>query len=342
MSIRFACTNCRQALGIAARKAGSTVRCPKCQTEQTVPTMEPPAAIVHSVAPLQQADVEKQSAQATSSAAPKVAIRPSVEGSPSFSSLTIEIATPIKPSFSGLVFDEVGAALDTPPARAAAAATTLARTSETHNRSLEGRNQLPVDRSLVAIPRKVLYAQAILIAVVAVAAFSIGYLSGRGPRQPTPEELAAREQPVAVIGDVLYRNAAGEDAPDAGAVVIAVAHDAGPGQKFAIAGLRPTDPTVHEGEANLAVQAIESAGGGFSRADVGGQFRMHVRPGKYLMLVISANVARPAGVLPTTRDVRTLGRYFHGAADLLADRRYTLVEQQLPSDEQLEFALDAK
>ena len=344
MPIRFACTNCRQALAIAARKVGSKVKCPKCQTELTVPAAERPVTVAAKVAPAKRANVETKAPPASTAAAPEAptsSAKQPVEGTPSFSSLTIDVAAPLKPSFSGLVFDDVKAALDTPP-MTTAAEPTWASLADTRSRSPELSDRAAVDRSLVAVSRTVLYGQAILIVVVAIAGFSIGYLSGRGPRQLTPEELAANQQPVAVIGEVLYRTDAGADAPDLNAVVIAVSRDASPGQKFSIAGLRPSDPPAADGAANLSVQAIESEGGGYSRADVGGQFRINVRPGKYWLLVISANAARPAGVLPTTRDVRTLGRYFDVAADLLADRRYALVEQQLPSEDPLEFALDPK
>jgi DNA-directed RNA polymerase subunit RPC12/RpoP len=37
MPVQFACTACRQMLSVAARKAGSKVRCPRCQTEILVP-----------------------------------------------------------------------------------------------------------------------------------------------------------------------------------------------------------------------------------------------------------------------------------------------------------------
>jgi hypothetical protein len=40
MPIRFRCENCRQSLIAIDQKAGSTVRCPKCRTQQTVPETE--------------------------------------------------------------------------------------------------------------------------------------------------------------------------------------------------------------------------------------------------------------------------------------------------------------
>ncbi len=42
MPIRFRCAYCNQLMGIASRKAGTVVRCPKCAGEIIVPTPEGP------------------------------------------------------------------------------------------------------------------------------------------------------------------------------------------------------------------------------------------------------------------------------------------------------------
>ncbi len=44
MAIRFRCQHCNQLLGIATRKAGSEIRCPKCGIPQIVPSEEAAAA----------------------------------------------------------------------------------------------------------------------------------------------------------------------------------------------------------------------------------------------------------------------------------------------------------
>jgi phage FluMu protein Com len=44
MAIRFRCHRCNQLLGIATRKAGQEIECPKCGTLQTVPSEEAAAA----------------------------------------------------------------------------------------------------------------------------------------------------------------------------------------------------------------------------------------------------------------------------------------------------------
>jgi pyruvate dehydrogenase E2 component (dihydrolipoamide acetyltransferase) len=44
MPIRFRCAYCNQLMGIARRKAGTVVRCPKCAGEVIVPAMQEPQA----------------------------------------------------------------------------------------------------------------------------------------------------------------------------------------------------------------------------------------------------------------------------------------------------------
>lgn len=46
MSIRFACAECKQWLGVSARKAGDKVKCPKCGAAVSVPTAEEAAAVM--------------------------------------------------------------------------------------------------------------------------------------------------------------------------------------------------------------------------------------------------------------------------------------------------------
>lgn len=338
MPIRFACTQCRQALQIASRKAGTIIKCPKCQAVLTVPAAGSPSRVA-----------TQPPAAAPKAPVPQREAQPSVEApkqrdAPSFSSLHIEVApedvrpAKLEPDFTSvIVFDDVPAALTTP---AANYPVTPPSSTPTAPRS-PATNTVPFDPRLVAVSRTVLYAQAILIAAVAMLSFAIGYYAGRGVRQPSPEELLANQQPVLIEGDVVFQDN-GSDVPDAGAVIIAVPHGRAPGQKFAIDGLKPGDPLGPEGGVNLAIQAVESEGGAYARADENGQFRLNVRPGKYWIVAISSASKRPAGMLPTIHDVKTLGHYFDNAVNLLGDHRYQLSEKQLPEDAPLEIALDAK
>ncbi len=41
MPIRFRCAYCNQMMGIATRKAGTVVRCPKCAGQVVVPHLDP-------------------------------------------------------------------------------------------------------------------------------------------------------------------------------------------------------------------------------------------------------------------------------------------------------------
>ena len=51
MPIRFRCAYCNQLMGIASRKAGSVVRCPKCAGEIIVPTPEGESSPVEGTEP---------------------------------------------------------------------------------------------------------------------------------------------------------------------------------------------------------------------------------------------------------------------------------------------------
>lgn len=43
MAIRYRCPNCQQLLSVATRMAGRVTKCPKCQTEHSIPQAEPSA-----------------------------------------------------------------------------------------------------------------------------------------------------------------------------------------------------------------------------------------------------------------------------------------------------------
>jgi hypothetical protein len=196
-----------------------------------------------------------------------------------------------------------------------------------------------VDPSLVAIPRGMLYAQAGVLVALALVAFTLGYWTGRAVSPTDEQALAALAQPVQVEGDAMYRAADGTDVPDAGAVVIVVPHQLAPRDRLPIEGLRPQDP-LEDDQMNPAILALENEGGAYARVAATGQFWLKARPGRYWLLLVSANATRADGALPRVRDVSLLGKYFEQAADLIENRRYQLVEVQLPQDAPLELALD--
>ena len=176
MPIRFACTNCRQPLAIATRKAGTQVVCPKCQANLLVPTEKPPAPPV----------VNREERE-------EPHFRQTVEQIPSFSSLNLEVEPlPAKqfdePNYAELVgFDDVSAVVEAPP---------ILHAPPIEYEEPSQRRGLASKGSLVTVSRNVLYAQAILIVVVALVSFWIGYLSGVGSSQRVNDEVPVRPREV--------------------------------------------------------------------------------------------------------------------------------------------------
>jgi hypothetical protein len=170
MPIRFACTNCRQSLAIATRKAGTQVVCPKCQANLLVPTEKPLAPPI----------ITRKAVEVPQS------VQQTVEQIPSFSSLNLEVEPlPAKqfdePNYAELVgFDDVSAVVEAPP---------ILHVPPIEYEVPSQRRSLASKGSLVTVSRKVLYAQAILIVVVALVSFGIGYLAGAGSSQPVNDEV---------------------------------------------------------------------------------------------------------------------------------------------------------
>ena len=179
MPIRFACTNCRQPLAIGSRKAGSQIICPKCQAEVTVPSENAPVP-----PPVVQQQV------AVEPTPPPPPPPRSIEDIPSFSSLSIEVDPPApqrlnEPNYAELLgFDDVSAAVETPP---------MPDVPPIEYERSPDRKTVTSDDALITISRKILYAQAVLIALVAILSFWIGYLSGAGSRPAETKEAPASQ-----------------------------------------------------------------------------------------------------------------------------------------------------
>jgi hypothetical protein len=196
-------------------------------------------------------------------------------------------------------------------------------------------SQVAVDYRRVSIPRWVLYAQGVLIAVVAAVGFGSGYWLGRAAQPQGEEAPPAEHDAVLIRGSVHYRNDRGLKTPDADAVIVIVPKDAIAEHKIDIKGLRPRDPAPTE--KNPAIQAIELLDGAYARADRMGKFSVVLRPGSYWVLALSRHVARPASQPPKPDDLDLLGRYFLRGGDLLGTAKYELRLRQLAANEPLEY-----
>lgn len=190
---------------------------------------------------------------------------------------------------------------------------------------LQTREVPPAETHLVAVSRGVIYAQGVLLAVVAVLAFAIGYLVGGGGEKGARKSSSAIAEPdvgpARVTGRIVYETADGQPTADSGAVVIVVPAGRFPDESIPIEGIRATDPPA--GDEHAAVRAIHSLGGHYLRADVEGQIDFAVaEPGRYHVLCISNHVQRPGSQSPSPSDLEAVGNIFAPAPALLGEQKY--------------------
>lgn len=301
MAIRFFCKGCNQLLGIASRKAGTEIECPKCGLAQTVPTEEAAAAAMAMVRSGRTNQEDDEPAlpdllvyDDTPAAIPSA---PAPPGEP-------KVETPGETR-----------RFDTPPASASPVAAPLtAATIEVGE---------PAPPGTILFPRKVIYLQASIFLVAGAFLFTAGYFIGRGNATVdirAAQEAASREQ-VLLDGRLAYNPRPGEIHGDREAVAIALPVDARPDRPLPIQGLRPQDPPPAENY--LSIRRIQELGGNYARADAEGRYSM-VLPdaGEYHLLVISANCPRKADEEVDEIDLQEMQRYFDQARGLISRFRY--------------------
>jgi hypothetical protein len=203
MPIRFACPRCKQLLGVAVRKAGTQVTCPKCKSAIAVPTADEAA---------------------TGSFLASHPIEPNPTEAPDVMS---RFATPeIEETLNSLIV------YDRP-----ADGTSAARTTRGDARDADD------ERRLLLIPRKVVYFQAGLLALVALLFFVAGWWIGGGSSPSSPQADSARAPGHASLDVLLhYQGADGQLRPDEGAVVLVLPADKRVTDKFSAAELDPKSP----------------------------------------------------------------------------------------------------
>lgn len=191
------------------------------------------------------------------------------------------------------------------------------------------------DLDRVAVPRRVLYAQGILLAVVAVASFILGMMvTGGGSKEAA--ELAP--VPFVLSGEIVYATAGGRNLPDDGSVVIALPMDQRPSPtgKAPINGLRPGDPIPRDDSDNLRI--IQSIGGAYARTDTAGRYRFTLPDGgRYFVLIVSKNKYRPAGEERDKADIAQLGNYLLTPTELLGESKYEWREVTIRKNESIDF-----
>ncbi len=228
MPVQFHCSQCRRTLSVGQRKAGATVACPKCGAPNVVPRLEPtsaaPAAttpppsglapappeltlsnfawlpeavafdeIPNLIALIDSMPIAPTSARdpqgatpADHAAEPLAAVAPVAAKSPVISPAPPPAMAPPPIISSPAPFDS------RPLAGAQASLGPPAKVAATVRRGRRGRG----DDTLLLVSRKAIYAQAALMAVVALAALAAGYVIGRGgPRTPGDSEPASASEP---------------------------------------------------------------------------------------------------------------------------------------------------
>ena len=319
MSIRFRCNRCHQLLGIAERKAGAGIQCPKCGRAQVVPSKEaaeatmlmgqiagtpqvaddPADLVVYDDEP---AAIEAPRKKKEKEEAPPVEQPAQVEKTPKTKTVSQpERGTPEK------------AAEQSPSPQSVPA-------------SEPGR---PLPSGMILFPRRSFYGQAVLLVLLAGISFASGYFMGRGDANfelQTAREEAAR-QSMEIKGKLVHDSGAGLLA-DENAVVIVLPGDKWPERPLATNGLGPNDRPPQETDESL--KAIVAFGGAYCRADASGDFSMVVPDlGTYRMLIVSRNARRPQDVELDEVDVVEIEEYLSGAKTLIGRGKYRWTSKEV-------------
>jgi len=277
MAIKFHCKRCHQLLGIASRKAGSEIKCPKCGIAQVVPNEEAAAAALAMTRFAKTREVFDDAADL-------------------------------------VVYDDEPAAIETPrptPSSVTTPATPATAAASGPAEPLPSAPGQPVPQDMILFPRRTVYVHGALLAIVAAVFFGAGYLMGRGDanyQQQAEAEAAAKER-ILVEGHVVYDLGSGQLAGDEDAVIIALPTGKFPEKPISFRGIRSVDEPP--GENHQSVRMIVALGGTYTRADVQGAFSMVVPDrGRYRLLIISAHAARPAGAEIDEFDLSEMQQYF--------------------------------
>lgn len=290
MPIRFRCKRCRQLLGIASRKAGSDIECPKCGISQAVPAEEAASAAL-AMDQLAKTQVAFETASdlvvyddqpaAIETPRPRPAQPAGQRSAPTASGVPIPDAPPLPPA------DQPGR---------------------------------PVPRGMILFPRRILYVQGLLLLIVGLAAFALGYFIGRGDanyKLMVQQEEASREH---ISGKLVYDQGGGKLVGDRGAVVIALP-DGVVRKKVSFDGIRPQDPELSE--PRRSVRLIRELGGEYTRAKPSGDFDMVVPDkGSYHLLIISGNTTRPRETPIHEVDFSEIDEYFTDPQALIGQYEY--------------------
>lgn len=365
MPIKFRCLYCDQLLGIARRKSGSVVNCPKCGRAVTVPiegslsaqTADKPRSILERhdfdrllVAPKRE---KLRSAERPSNGEAKVATsRPETAAK-------VEPIPQQRPLEDEEIIqtDELLEESDSPSAL---------------QEEKEDEFTVPVSTAPLPSPRMAEPEHSMLGTLIAIGTillvFGLGFLTGRYafPVQPaeskvnttrpaqasialasevnqpptaeqqtekpveTPEPAPAIPRPRPTLTGRIFYSLNGQPQPDYGATVIAIPSSQSPDRKIASLGLRPLDQNLQD---KPGVNQLQQYGGALAIVDDLGEFRLQVQQtGLHYVLVLSSRAGRRATDTLYRDDLAILQRFFEDGEQLLGDNAFLLVTRDLKLD----------
>ncbi|MGL5097596.1 MAG: hypothetical protein ACRDD1_18570, partial [Planctomycetia bacterium] len=356
MPIKFRCPSCNQLMGIARRKAGSVIGCPKCHHPAKVPYEDqldrPDRA---GSAPIFEAsDFERLIAKVESNKPVRAADDAGGKRVPAS-------ASPLLRSVGGRQPEReapVGGAMGVVEIDAALAA--AARDRQEVGRGAIEDDSADIPIALDAGPTAWLRNPTVLLALLAVglivAAFGLGVIVGRyvvplpasavsptaaapnavKPANPPPvpqvvgAPAAAPAPPAgprsALAGEIRFRGDGGE-LPDVGSNIVVFAAKQQPSVKISVAGLPPGDASL------VGPNQLRRFGGECVVVGGEGKFTLQVaEPGLYHVLLLSKSLKRNADQPIELYDQSILGQYFDDVPKLLNDRYYLLLTRELQID----------
>lgn len=320
MPIRFRCKQCSQVLGIASRKAGADIACPKCGCAQTVPaesTVADGGTPSASMSPTPESALTGADLMACDSPASAIENLPFADR---------EATTPGRT-----------------PAVAQALAAASAQAPVMAPRSAEVDGQ-PIPSGMILYPRQTFYLQALLFLILAAVAFGAGYFIGRGDAAYEKQVSQEQAKRVPVEGKLIYDPGNGKIVGDEGAVIVFLPAGKTPEKTLPIGGLRPQDPLPPD--SHKGAESIRKLGGAYGRADASGNFYV-VAPdqGKYRVLLISAHAVRPNDSPIEEADLAEMEKYFAMAGSLVNRYKYRWTQEEIRIDIkpiELNFGRDGK
>jgi hypothetical protein len=203
-----------------------------------------------------------------------------------------------------------------------------------NRKSKTSANDLEADLERIALPRYVIFAQGLLLAVVAVACFLLGLgigsvLSGRTSQTTV--------QSAKISGNVSLLKK-GERMGDLGATLLFIPLEATPEEKISLHAFMPQANTVEQVAAD---SWLNKFGGKFFKCVERGKFEVALpSKGRFYVLVFSANAPKNDQAEPTQQQLGQMSRYFELDEQSFSKVRYQWRMEEVRGDTTLNIDFD--